>query len=157
MEPEELSTYRKTEEMSGIDRLFLSLASIFGKRWFDFWAGSDMPTVKSTWTRGLKGIQGYQIRDALDYVADNAQFVPDLPAFKKICDGMKKQEVQQAIERKFTKEEMENNHQRMQHELGKLRIDKHEVGHKAWAHRILANPKAYPDISVKYAQEALQS
>lgn len=26
---------------------------------------------------------------------------------------------------------------------------------KAWAKKILANPKAYPEISVKYAQEAL--
>lgn len=28
---------------------------------------------------------------------------------------------------------------------------------KAWAKKILANPKDYPEISVKYAHEALQS
>ena len=26
---------------------------------------------------------------------------------------------------------------------------------KAWAHKIIANPKAYPDISLRYAREAL--
>lgn len=152
MEPEELSTYRKTEEPKGIDRLFLSLASIYGKRWFDFWAGTDMETVKATWTRGLQGLQAYQIRDALDYCADNTAFVPGLPEFKKICDQMKKAEVQKALPRKFTADDQLKNHAKMQEAMANLGGAR---GNKDWAKRILANPKDKPEIAIKFAKEAL--
>lgn len=156
MNEDEKSTYRRTEP-NGIDRLFLSLATIYGKRWFDMWAGVDEDAMRATWVRGLQGLEAYQIRGALDYCADgNQTFPPDLSSFKRICDGMKKQEVVQAIGRKFTKEEMEKNHQRMQTELSKLRSEsKSIVGSKDWAHRILANPSAYPETSIKFAREAL--
>lgn len=155
MEAEELSTYRKTEEPKGIDRLFLSLASIFGKRWFDFWAGMDMDVVKATWARGLQGLQAYQIRDGLDYVADNSQFVPDLPAFKKICDSMKKAEVVKALPRKFTAEDQLKNHTRMQEAMAHLGGAK---GNRDWARKILERQKRgenLPDIAIRFAHEAL--
>jgi hypothetical protein len=155
MEPEELSTYRKTEEPKGIDRLFLSLASIYGKRWFDFWAGTDMETVKATWVRGLQGLQPYQVRDALDFCADGGQtYVPDLPAFRKICDSMKKVEVQKALPRKFNADDQLKNHSKMQEAMANLGGAR---GNKDWARKILANPKGKPEIAIKFAKEALHA
>jgi hypothetical protein len=152
MDEEEKSTYRRTEP-NGIDRLFLSLSTIYGKRWFDMWAGVDEQALKITWVRGLKGLEAYQVRDALDYCADGHQtFVPDLPSFRRICDQMKKAEVVKSLQRKFTPEELQKNSARMRSVMADLGGAK---GNKEWARKILANPKAYPDIAVRFAQEAL--
>lgn len=118
------------------------------------WAGVDEQALKITWVRGLKGLEAYQVRDALDYCADGHQtFVPDLPSFRRICDQMKKAEVVKSLQRKFTPEELQKNSARMRSVMADLGGAK---GNKEWARKILANPKAYPDISVKMAREAME-
>jgi hypothetical protein len=118
------------------------------------WAGIDEHAMKVTWVRGMKGLESYQVRDALDYCADGHQtFVPDLPSFRRICDQMKKVEVVKALGRKFTPEELQKNSDRMRSAIANLGGDS---GNKDWAKKILANPKAYPDISVKMAREAME-
>lgn len=132
------------------------LATIYGKRWFDMWAGVDEMALKATWVRGLKGLEPYQIHDALDYCADgNQTFPPDLPTFRRICDQMKKPEVVKALPRHFTKEEMQQNQQRLRGIVSTLGEGKDG---KDWARRVLerkANGEAMPDISVRFAKEAL--
>jgi hypothetical protein len=75
-----------------------------------------------------------------------------LPSFRRICDQMKKVEVVKELGRKFTTEELQKNSARMRSVIESLGGDR---GNKDWAKKILANPKAYPEISIKYAQEAL--
>jgi hypothetical protein len=129
------------------------LATIYGKRWFDMWAGVDEIAMKATWVRGMKGLEAYQIHDALDYCADgNQPFPPDLGTFRRICDQMKRAEVVKALPRHFTKEEMTANQERVKAAVGTL---KNERDPKGWAKTILENPKKYPDISVRFAKEAL--
>ena len=152
MDADEQSTYRRTEP-KGIDRLFLSLATVYGKRWFDQWAGIDMEAMKATWTRGLSGISGQQLRDALDYCADHEQFVPTLTRFREICESMRKVEPVKALPRHFTKDEIDRNRKRVHAAVSRLEP---KTDYRAWAKKILANPKAYPDIAVRFAQEAMR-
>lgn len=130
----------------------MSLATVYGKRWFDQWAGIDMEAMKATWTRGLSGISGQQLRDALDYCADHEQFVPTLPRFREICEQMRKVEPVKALPRKFTDAELRANQQRVKKAVASLEPARDM---KKWARDILANPKGRPEIAIRFAKEAL--
>jgi hypothetical protein len=118
------------------------------------WAGVDEQAMKSSWVRGLKGLEPYQIHEALDYCVDNEGFPPDLPKFRKICDQMKRVEVVKALPRNFSQEELKANQERVKKAVGELQPKRDMRG---WAKKILANPSAYPEISVRMATEAMQA
>lgn len=151
MDEEEKLTYHR-QEPKGIDRLFLSLATIYGKRWFDQWAGVDMEAMKETWTKSLQGLQAYQIHAALDYCADHENYVPTLPRFREICDQMRRSDPVKALPRKFTEEELANNQERVKQAFKKL---EQNSDYKKWARKIISNPNGKPDIAIKFAQEAI--
>lgn len=154
---DELPTYRQDNpQQRPVDRLFLMLASCYGRHWLDMWAGVDINEVKDQWEQGLKGVTVGQVRDALDYCADGGQkFPPTLPEFKNICHQMKKPEVVRALPRKFTAEDQLKNHTKMQEAMAHLGGAK---GNRDWARKILERQKrgeALPDIAIRFAHEAL--
>lgn len=64
-----------------IDRLFERFAVMYGRHWFDLWAGVEIDSVKAAWREDLAFASGEQIRKALDHCRGNNKFPPTLPEF----------------------------------------------------------------------------
>jgi hypothetical protein len=158
MTTEELSTYRQTTLPKAIDRLFLRMASLYGKHWIDMWADIPMDAVKEEWQGGLYGFSLLEIGDAINHCAENNKFPPTLPEFRDLCRDMKRkhQPTHKALPRHYTKEEREANHQRLQQAFKVVR--KHG-GNRDWAIKILEqheqDPRSVQDIALRFAHEAV--
>lgn len=112
-----------------------------------------MEAMKDTWTKGLKGMTGAQLKSALDYCADGREpMVPDLPKFRLICNQFKPQDVHVAIQRKFSAEELAANRLKVSQAVSDLKPKK---DYRAWAKIILDNPKQFPDIAYTFAKQAM--
>lgn len=68
-----------------LDRLFVRLASMYGRHWLAMWEEIPMPDVKDTWRKGLARISGEQIAKALDHCRMHHPFPPTLPEFVGLC------------------------------------------------------------------------
>jgi hypothetical protein len=127
---DELPTYRQDNpQQRPVDRLFLMLASCYGRHWLDMWAGVD--------------------------INEGQKFPPTLPEFKNICNQMKKPEVARALPRKFTAEDQLKNHTKMQEAMAHLGGAK---GNKDWARKIIERQRRgenLPDFAIRVAHEAL--
>lgn len=116
------------------------------------WADIPIDSVKTEWKAKLSGMSSKVVFRAVDYCADNLAFPPTLPEFARLCKANTPHEMTKAIGRSFTPEELQKNHERMT-EIASGIVTKSRTDFRAWIKPILANPKAYPDISLKYAKE----
>jgi len=136
------------------------MASLYGKHWLDMWADIPMDSVKDEWAAGLAKFSLMEIGKAINHCADNLQFPPTLPEFKRICAAMKPGEITKALPRHFTAEEIERNHERLQAEAEKLQ-KKQERGMKDWAHAIIQRVKdgdrTVSDIAARFAKQAIEA
>lgn len=106
------------------------------------------------WIEDLGVFSGQQIAWALEQVRMNTggeyAFPPNLPAFRRLCSQAPRPEVKALPPPAITLEQV-------QKRKGDLEGIKKPAGYdyKAWAKKIVANPKDYPDVSLKFAKEAL--
>ena len=142
----------ETLQAKWMDRLFQRFASAYGKHWMDMWNGANIEEIKGDWAEYLDGINPLNMKEALDYCIEHKPFPPTLPEFKILCKQLHKTDVTKALPRKFTPEEIERNQQRVHAAVSQLT---EKTDYKAWARKILASPKSYHDISVRFAKEAL--
>lgn len=146
--------YQATKQRP-IERLFLRLASLYGKHWIDMWSDVPIDSVMDEWQSKLSGLSSKVVFGAVDYCAENMKYPPTLPEFLQICKAKTPQEVTKVLERKFTEDELLANKKRIE-KISK-EMQKNRTDFRAWIVPILANPKSYPDISVKYATEVKEA
>lgn len=108
--------------------------------------------IAQEWMERLGKFDLQSIKKALDHCQEREEHPPSLPKFFSLCESYRQDEYVQALPHKLTPEEVERNRKRIEEAASAIgmKLDK-----KAWARRIIANPKNYPDISLKYAREAL--
>lgn len=157
METEELSTYRQVVPPKAIDRLFLRMASLYGKHWLDMWADVPMDAVKEEWQGGLYGFNLTEIGNAINYCAENNKFPPTLPEFRDLCNSLRKPAPpHKALPRHFTKEELEQSQQKLRNAF---QVVRKYGGDRDWATRILErhqqDPRSVNDVALRFAQEAV--
>lgn len=77
---------RAVSNERGIDRLFGEMASLYGAKFADLWAGTDIERVKEKWVEKLKGFADHPgvIQRAMDAL-DDRPFPPTLPEFLTLC------------------------------------------------------------------------
>lgn len=94
----------------GIDRLFGELESLYGSRFADLWAGTDIERVKAKWTEKLRGFADHPgvIQKAVDAL-DERPSPPTLPEFLALCrDAARRMgSAQAALPHKMTREDHE--------------------------------------------------
>lgn len=120
------------------------------------WEGVPLDSVKFEWQEKLRGMSSKVVFKAVDYCSSNLKFPPSLPEFILLCKANTPSEITLALPRHFTTDEIAKNHERMEKAIKNLDVTA-RTDYKGWAKNIIANPKNYPDISLKFAQEALAS
>lgn len=115
----------QTQTLPPIDRLFLRMASNYGKHWFDMWGDTPIEAMKQEWQEGLTGFTLGVVFKAVDYCRDKPiDYPPTLPMFRAICKSLQPKQEFAKLERKFTKEEIEKNKGRMKDILAGLSKNK---------------------------------
>lgn len=141
-----------------VERIFMRLHGRFGNNFFDKFkigqlndAGEDIgiANAKATWSLELAGVSAERIKAGLDA---KYQYAPSCDEFLKHCVTNNIQDFK-ALPAPVS------------HEDNKIHADKlalfvHErlkpkKNYKAWAERILNNPKNFPESSVEAARKVL--
>lgn len=140
-----------------IDRIFIRLHGRFGNNFLDKFktgqvdaSGNDLGILnaKSVWSEELAGMSVDRIRNALlhsyDYAPSCDQFKAQCKTSAPVVPDYK------ALPKPALSEEKVNE---LKDKLTAFTSGKRDM--KNWANKIVANPGAYPDISYRYAKEAL--
>lgn len=140
-----------------IDRIFLRLHGRFGNNFFEKYKfntvdanGNDLGIInaKQVWAEELAGISADRIKNALlhkyEYAPSCDQFKAQCKTTPAVAPDYKALPKPAMSDEKIT--EIKDN-------LSAFTSNKRD--YRAWAHKIIANPAAYPDISLRYAKEAL--
>jgi len=141
-----------------IERIFMRLHGRFGNAFFDKFrigelnqAGQDIggENAKLVWSQELAGVSAERIKAALEA---SYEYPPSCDDFKANCKIKAQPQDFKALpapNNKETNKEYADNVVQFIAQNEKPKRD-----YRAWIKRIMANPKAYPDIALKYAQEA---
>jgi len=140
-----------------VERIFLRLHGRFGNNFLEKYKlgkldayGNDLGinNAKQVWAEELAGISADRIKNALQY---NYDYAPSCDQFKAQC----KSSTQAHSDYKALPKPAISNEKReeIHDKLAQFMSPKRDM--KAWAKKIIANPKAYPEISYRYAKEAL--
>lgn len=140
-----------------IERIFLRLHGRFGNNFLEKYKlgkvdanGNDLgiANAKQVWAEELAGISADRIKNALQY---NYDYAPSCDQFKAQCKSSTQAHTDyKALPKPAMSEEKVNE---IHEKLAQFTSPKRDM--KAWAKKILDNQKAYPDISVRFAKEAL--
>ena len=140
-----------------IDRIFIRLHGRFGNNFLDKFKtgqsdanGNDLGILnaKNVWAEELADMSVERIKNALLH---NYEYAPSCDQFKAQCKTSSLVPVDyKALPKPTITDEQ---HQIIHEKLSAFTSNKRD--YKAWAHKIIANPKAYPDISLRLAKEAL--
>jgi hypothetical protein len=68
-----------------VEALFKRFAVMYGSKWTAMWADVPMGDVLDGWQDDLRGINGDQIKRALEHCKSHCPFPPTLPEFVGIC------------------------------------------------------------------------
>lgn len=149
---------------SWVDRIFDRMQGLYGSLWVDRWRtgvidgqGRDIGLLnaKATWCAelGRYANEPHRITRGLDGCRAKA-LPPTLPEFCTLCD--QNPEVIPAPHKALPRPKVDPN--AIAEKLAGLQeVANKPAGydHKGWARKILASPKDYPEISRKFATEAL--
>lgn len=132
-------------ESAWVDKIFEKLTLRYGVSFTQQWRGIDVDAVRNDWATVLGGYSAHpgKIKFALDNLPLTT--IKNVDEFKALCRQAPREEEKRA-------DDVKANPERAREELSKLNIGK--SGKKAWAYRILKNPKNYPDISKQFAEMA---
>lgn len=140
-----------------IERIFMRLHGRFGNTFFNKFKigtlnanGEDAGIVnaKATWAYELAGISPDRLKAALDAQYEHA---PSCDEFKSNCYIRKQVEDYKTLAAPLDIEANRKNAEKV-HNFVAEKL-KHKTDFRAWIKPIIANPKAYPDISLKLAKE----
>ena len=123
-------------------------ASIMRVTWQTFGRNEPDKETMRYWFSKLESHEMREVGNAFDSWIINSK---QLPTVRDILELLKpKQQDFKALPRpKISNEKREEIHDK----LAQFMSPKRDM--KAWAKKIIANPKAYPEISYRYAKEAL--
>jgi len=79
-----MSMPAKSCPLAWVERLFERLSGMYGARFADMWAGSDLEAVKAIWSEDLAGYSGEEIRCGIAACKSKA-WPPTLPEFLLLC------------------------------------------------------------------------
>ena len=140
-----------------IDRIFIRLHGRFGNNFLDKFktgqvdaSGNDLGILnaKHVWSEELSGMSVDRIKNALlhsyDYAPSCDQFKAQCKTSAPVVPDYK------ALPKPALSEEKVNE---LKDKLTAFTSNKRD--YRAWAYKITANPSVYPDISFRYAKEAL--
>jgi len=140
-----------------VERIFLRLHGRFGNNFLEKYKlgkldadGNDLgiTNAKQVWAEELAGMTVDRIKNALQY---NYDYAPSCDQFKAQCKSSAPVvHDYKALPKPALSEEKVNE---IKHKITAFTSNKRDM--KAWAKKIIANPKAYPEISYRYAKEAL--
>ena len=143
-----------------IDRIFMRLHGRFGNNFIDkfktgqlddFGNDTGLMNAKLVWSEELAGMSADKIKNALLH---NYDYAPSCDQFKAQCKLQvtlpEHQDYKALPKPKLSEEKMNEIHDK----LSAFTTQKRDM--KEWARKIIANQKAYPDISLKFAKEALE-
>ena len=144
-----------------VERIFMVLHGRFGNTFFNKYKigqlnanGEDAGLVnaRATWSSELAGLSPDRIKAGLEAGYEHA---PSCDEFKARCKAHVKHDDYKAIEAKVDYEESK----RHADNVVKFVADntKQVTDRREWARKIKDDPKSYPDISLRYANEALVS
>jgi hypothetical protein len=123
-----------------------AITVLFGKQEF------DKELLRLWWTKLCK----YDIAivsNALDKWVDTKKFLPTIADIIELCKAQEMKTFDVALPKpKHTEEQIKQNQEMLDKEIAKLNKRK---DHRKWARDIMANPKNFPDISIRFAKEAL--
>lgn len=141
-----------------IDRIFMRLHGRFGSNFGDKFKtgqkdehGVDLGIInaKQVWAEELAGISAERIKNALLH---NYEYAPSCDQFKLQCKTptQSHSDYKALPKPKVSDEQLAVIHDKMS------AFTSNKRDYRAWAHKIVANPKAYPDISLRIAKEVLE-
>lgn len=140
-----------------IDRIFMRLHGRFGNNFIDKYKtgqkdeyGNDLGIInaKHVWSEELAGISADKIKNALLHSYD---YAPSCDQFKAQCKATTQQSFTVALPKpKISDEQLADIHEK----ISAFTSGKRD--YKLWAKKIIADPSKYPDISLRYAKEALE-
>jgi hypothetical protein len=144
--------------MEWVERLFQRLHGRFGNTFIDKFKlgqldanGQDIGILnaKTTWALELSGISVERLKAGLDA---KYTYAPSCDEFLKHCVTNNIQDFKALPAPAYEVNKAQAD------KLSKYISDKlkPKTDYKAWAKRIIANPKNFPEISLKYAQEAMK-
>lgn len=142
-----------------IERIFMRLHGRFGNSFLDKYRigglnqkGDDVgiENAKQTWAQELAGVSVERIKAALEA---NYDYPPSCDDFKANCKVKVQQQDYIALPAPNNKETNKAYADNVVQFV--LQNETPKSNKRAWIKRILDNPSRWPDISVKYAQEAL--
>lgn len=138
-----------------VDALVSRMAAVYGEKFLHQWARVDPDAMRATWGEMLGCFSGDQIKWAIGTMVANNPFPPTLPEFIALCRSAPRPEVVALPEPAVSPEVA----RQRSAEISKAaeQIMAGPKNHKKWAEEILANPKAFPPISVKFARMALSA
>jgi hypothetical protein len=149
---------------SWVDRIFDRMQGYYGSLWVDRWRSGDIDdngrdrgllNAKATWAIELGGFVGEteRIAQAIESCRHRS-LPPTLPEFLELC---RQAHGTPRAALPAPKVDPEVAKQRAKEIAGIADGMAKRPGYdfRAWAQRIVANPKAYPGISLKFAKEAL--
>ena len=142
-----------------IDRIFIRLHGRFGNNFVDKFKtgqsdanGNDIGVLnaKQVWSEELANMSVERIKNALLHSYD---YAPSCDQFKNQCKiSASVLPEYKALPKPVLSDEQINE---IKDKLAAFTSNKRNM--KAWAHKIMDNPSLYPDISFRYAKEALNN
>lgn len=104
------------------------------------------------WWEKLAHFEFNQVSKAFDDYSDNNDRVPSPSQIIELCQAQRRYvELPKLPRPQASPEVIKENLEK----INKMAELKPKTDYKKWARDILANPKAYPDISVRFAKDAL--
>jgi hypothetical protein len=126
--------------------MMTALTVLYGKRELD-------QELLRIWFAKLKRFDVDMVSKAFDKWVDNNKYMPLPVDIIDLCKAQEARIITSALPKPtHTPEQIKENQDRLNAELAKI---KPKRDHKAWAKEIMKSPEKYPDISVKFAKEAL--
>lgn len=126
--------------------MMTALTTLYGKRELD-------QELLRIWYGKLKRFDIDMVSKALDHWVDTSKFMPLPVDIIDLCKAQEARVIPKELPKpKHTDEQIKENQERLSRELAKI---KPKRDHKAWAKEIMKDPTKYPDISLRFAKEAL--
>ena len=129
------------------------MAAMYGEKFVRQWEKTDPDAMRDMWAESLGRFDGDQIKWALQHLVGNNPFPPTLPEFVILCKQAPRAEVP-ALPAPIVPLSIR---QQRAAELAKQaeKVASKRPDGRRWAREILASPRQYPSIAVKFARMAL--
>lgn len=125
-----------------IDRLFARFSAMYGSKFFDMWANSNLDEVKQCWSYELRLFSVDHVGVAVDGLKRN-NFPPTLPEFLSLCEMARKDKPRlaeyQSLPRKTANDnQSEEWHAAKARFMATVKAAQPHKANNEWANKILA-------------------